>query len=211
MEELRRVPRVLLLCSDKSFLPWAGHRYVGRLLSPALHNTKLFTQFYTGIDNACFNAARWNERSWLNMLLKYSSHASHAKWVALPDVVGDAKETYIRFQRYLLRVRGLGYKIALVLQDGVKGEDIPWNDLHAVFIGGTDAFKESNEAMALCYAARGKNKLIHVGRVNTERRLKHFIDVMDSFDGLSYSYYSKAHLPRLLKRLEEYGRSTSTM
>jgi hypothetical protein len=58
-----------------------------------------------------------------------------------------------------------------------------------VFIGGSDDFKVSREAFAAASTAKVLGKLVHVGRVNTVKRLRNWIGVADSIDGSGISRY----------------------
>ncbi len=82
--------------------------------------------------------------------------------------------------------RGLGRRL---LQDGIGELAIPWDELDAVFIGGTDAFKISAEARAAAVAARMLGKWVHVGRVNTAERALYWRNLADSIDGSGISRY----------------------
>lgn len=135
------------------------------------------------------------------MLMKNSHRSSKYKWVACPDVVGDSDETLKRFKNYEPRIRSLGYNLAYVLQDGVTLDKVPFSDISAVFVGGTTDFKLSDTAYEICKIAVDKNKLVHIGRVNSIKRIERFLSVADSFDGLSFSYYSKSRLPNVLRWL----------
>ena len=77
----------------------------------------------------------------------------------------------------------------MVLQDGIERVTIPWARLHAVFIGGTDAFKFGAEAFAAARAAKMLGKWVHVGRVNTARRVSDWTGIADSIDGSGISRY----------------------
>jgi hypothetical protein len=191
--------RVLLACSDKSFRVWAGCPMIGRLLTPVLRTSNL-THAYEAMDN--FAYTNWSPIKFKKMLLTYSYRATEIKWVACPDVVGDMKATLKRFSEEQINITRLGYKLALVLQDGCTSE-LPWDKISCVFLGGTDDFKLSQDALDLCIIAKEREKLVHIGRVNSITRVERFARVMDSFDGLSYSFYSRANLPKVLDYLKE--------
>ena len=85
-------------------------------------------------------------------------------------------------------IRELGYRPALVAQDGLHARDVPWSELGALFIGGTTAWKESSAAATLAAYAQARGVWVHWGRVSTLRRLRHAIRAgADSLDtsGLS--------------------------
>ena len=68
---------------------------------------------------------------------------------------------------------------------------IPWDEIVAVFIGGTDDFKLGRHGAACVKAAKALGKWVHVGRVNTPGRLEYFEDLgADSCDGTGLARYS---------------------
>src|SRR5690606_5898878 len=89
---------------------------LGYLDTPAQGNTRP-----TGVtwcaDNGCFSD-RWDEAKWLGFLEANTAHADTCAFAVVPDVVADAAATLVRFEQYAERVRGLGYPVALVAQDG---------------------------------------------------------------------------------------------
>ena len=93
-----------------------------------------------GLDNGCFSGSL--PAAWDRLLAE--AEVVRPVFVALPDIVGSAARTLDLFDAYRLRTAGLPR--ALVLQDGIGHYRIPWEDLSAVFVGGSDAFKTSREA-----------------------------------------------------------------
>lgn len=104
-----------------------------------------------------------------------------------------------RSWRRALLARGL--PLAIVLQDGATAESVPWCELSAVFLGGSDTFKDGPQAAGLLLEARRRGKWAHVGRVNTQRRERLLWPLCDSFDGTQYSRWPETHIPACLARL----------
>ena len=136
-----------------------------------------------GLDNGCFS--RFPEKQWLNLLKK--AEEDKPVFVCLPDLVGDARRTLDLFNIFKPITAGLPR--ALVLQDGIGQFEIPWNDIDAVFVGGTDEFKISNECINACKVAKMLGKWVHIGRVNTSSRVKNWLELGDSLDGSGISKY----------------------
>lgn len=136
-----------------------------------------------GLDNGCFK--RFNEKTWSRLLTEAEVNAP--KFVCLPDIVGDAVRTLDLFEAFESKTSGLPR--ALVLQDGIGKHRIDWSKLSAVFVGGSDAFKISEEAMNTCKVAKMLGKWVHVGRVNTASRVKYWLGIADSIDGSGISQY----------------------
>jgi len=136
-----------------------------------------------GLDNGCF--ARFERKTWERMLDEAEN--SRPLFVCLPDIVGDARRTLDLFDAFKRTTSGLPR--ALVLQDGIGQHAIPWDDIEAVFVGGSDGFKTSPEAINACKAAKMLDKWVHVGRVNTAARVHRFAGIADSIDGSGISRF----------------------
>lgn len=136
-----------------------------------------------GLDNGCFSGAL--PAGWKAML----DQAEDARpvFVCLPDIVGSARRTLDLFEVFERETAGLPR--ALVLQDGINDVSIPWNKIDAVFVGGTDRFKTSDEALAAVRCAKLLGKWVHVGRVNTPTRVESYLGIADSIDGSGISRY----------------------
>lgn len=88
------------------------------------------------------------------------------------DVPRDWPNTLARGVPRLREIRALGFPVALVLQDGATPDQVPWDGLDAVFVGGTTRWKLSPAASALVAEANRRGKHAHSGRVNSLRRLR---------------------------------------
>jgi hypothetical protein len=123
-------------------------------------------------------------------------------WMAVPDVVGDHTATRRLFdwwmEYWLSEMAFVPFRLAFVLQNGCTVDEIPWDDIAAVFVGGDNEFKLRQSA-PLIDAAKERCKLVHIGRVNTHRRLRYAYDLgADTVDGTNYSMFSETHLPGAL-------------
>ncbi len=136
-----------------------------------------------GLDNGCFK--RFDQKTWERLLNE--AEDSVPKFVCLPDIVGDAVRTLDLFDVFESKTNGLPR--ALVLQDGIGNHRIPWDKIAAVFVGGSDTFKTSQEAMNVCRTAKMLGKWIHVGRVNTASRVAYWKGIADSLDGSGISRF----------------------
>lgn len=129
------------------------------------------------LDNGCF--AKFQRETWERLLTE--ADADRPLFVTLPDIVGDAQRTAELFEQFWTRTQELPR--ALVLQDGIERVKIPWNDIQAVFVGGSDQFKFSKAALDCARTAKMLGKWVHVGRVNTAARVRNWIGLADSIDG----------------------------
>lgn len=123
-------------------------------------------------------------------LLKREAHRrEQCLFVAVPDIVGSARRTLEVFERWKLRLSG--WKLALVCQDGQEDLPLPWDDIAAVFIGGSTAWKCGPHAEHIIRAAKALDKWVHVGRVNEPGRFEHFDKLgADSCDGSGIARYT---------------------
>jgi hypothetical protein len=224
---------VILLVSGatKTLRGLPGDAPVGHLLTPANGNNPsvvMATGRPVALDNGCgprqdgtpgvFDEQRWvaftnaiaaihNKRG-----VAGSNVRSHVLWAACPDAVGDARETLRLWQWWHHHLRGLGLPIAFVAQDGAENLPIPWSKMRCLFLGGTTDYKESAEAKRLVVKAKQLGLLVHIGRVNSERRLRLFDDLgcdargvpyaIDSIDGTQFSMFPDRYIPRWAERLK---------
>lgn len=124
------------------------------------------------------------------------------EWCAFavaPDVPFDAAATLERSRPWLPRIRSLSIPAALAAQDGLENLDVPWDEFDVLFIGGTTEWKLGHEAALLIAEAKRYGKHVHMGRVNSEKRLRYarFIGC-DSADGTYIAHGPDTNLPDVL-------------
>lgn len=167
--------------------------YVGRLVSPRSGNLIRSGERWAA-DNDAFLA--WDEGRFLRMLDRLDG-VPGCLFVAAPDVVADARATLERFAVWQPELTRRGFPVALVGQDGMEDESVPWADLDAFFVGGSTEWKLSAAATDLASEAKRRGKWVHVGRVNTRRRLRIAYDMgADSVDGTGWSMFPDKYLRR---------------
>lgn len=157
----------------------------GQLLTPLTMFTRWSDTY--AIDNGAFTKFRVERFD--SLLERESECKGGCLFVAVPDVVGSARRTREIWQhRYSMVPEG--WPLAYVCQDGSENVGIPWDECHAVFIGGTTHWKLSVEAAAIIKAAKVLGKHVHVGRINTPRRWRHFESLgADTCDGSGLARY----------------------
>jgi hypothetical protein len=149
-----------------------------------------------GLDNGCFT--EFKRKTWERMLDE--AEEQRPVFVSLPDIVGDALRTLDLFFAFMPITSGLPR--ALVLQDGIGNYPIPWADLSAVFVGGSNTFKVSPECVNACKTAKMLGKWVHVGRVNEPKRLQQWLGIADSIDGSGISRFDHM-LETVLETLQQ--------
>jgi hypothetical protein len=179
--------------------------HLGRLVSPRSGNLIRPGERWAA-DNDAFLA--WDEGRFRAMLARLAG-VPGCLFVGAPDIVGDAGATLLRFPAWRDEIASLGFPVALVGQDGAESIEIPWGDFDAWFIGGSTDWKLSPFSARLATEAKGRGKWVHMGRVNTLRRLRIAYDFgCDSVDGTGWSkfpdIYLAKHLP-YVARLHRQG------
>lgn len=158
---------------------------VGQLLTPLTRFKRKSDLF--AIDNGGFS--RFDAKAFMSLLKREEEAINLCKFVAVPDVVASARRTLECFEHWYDKINH--WPLALVCQDGQEDLPIPWEQVDAVFIGGSTAWKMSEAAMQIVRAAKIMGKWIHVGRVNDPGRFEHFRGEADSMDGSGIAQYSK--------------------
>lgn len=153
-------------------------------------------------DNGCFTGL--DAGAVVRMLERFYPHRATCLFIVAPDVVADAAATLQIWPFWSRLIRGLGYPVAFVAQDGLTPDAVPWSELDALFIGGSTTFKESATAATLAAYAGTRGKHVHMGRVNSRRRLRiaHRIGC-NSYDGTGYSIAPDARIPEALRWVSE--------
>jgi hypothetical protein len=136
------------------------------------------------MDNDAFSG--FDAVAYLKMLKRFWGIPG-CKFVTAPDVVADAKATMKKFALWQPVLARWGFPIALVAQDGLEDLIIPWHKLDALFIGGSTAWKLSATAADLVAEAHKHGKWVHMGRVNSNARLRYAQSIgCDSVDGTGF-------------------------
>ena len=121
-------------------------------------------------------------------------------FVTAPDVVGDGERTLSLFECWYDELNACLQPKALVAQDGMTIEAVPWRRIDALFIGGTSEFKMGDTALGLVREAKRRQLWVHMGRVNKHRRMRYAKAIgCDSVDGTQFSWYRDTYLPDALE------------
>lgn len=166
-------------------------------------------------DNDCFQGL--HAVRWMRFLAKIVESGSRPRFVACPDVVADAYETWRLYSLWAPVLRSLGLPVALVLQDGLEkfknAARLPstWDEIDAVFVGGSTKWKEGEHVVALIQEAKTRGKWVHVGRVNSLRRIQRFAELgADSFDGSGFSAWGDKRIKLAVKWIDQALRELAT-
>lgn len=200
-------PLLLVTSAHPSLGEHGDHPMLGRLVTPRHFSSieQTAERYPWAADNDCFNGFDYVQYGL--MLDRLKPLAKTCLFVAVPDVVGDARATARRFEGWESATRRRGLPSALVLQDGV--EELPrwlntaWPRINAVFVGGTTEWKLGPTAAAIARAAKRRGKWVHWGRVNSYRRIDYIrsTGACDSFDGTQWAMFRHTYLDEGLRHL----------
>lgn len=161
-------------------------------------------------DNGCGPGKRGTgggypgDVAFLRWLAELQPFAPLCHFAVAPDVVGDSAATLKRSAPFLPVIRALGYPAALAAQDGLENLPVPWDEFDVLFLGGSTAWKLSTAARDLTAEAHGHGKPVHMGRVNSLRRLRYAHHIgCDSADGTYLIFGPDENLPKLLGWLRD--------
>lgn len=156
-------------------------------------------------DNGCFaKGDRFDADTWLAWLREFPLELrASCMFATAPDVVADAAATLARSLPYLRALRELRYPPAFVAQDGSETDMeglVPWSEFDVLFLGGSTEWKLAEKlAGRVAAEALARGKRVHMGRVNSRRRLR-LAELWgcESVDGTFLAFGSRQNLPRLL-------------
>jgi len=155
-------------------------------------------------DNGAYTGRYPGDDMYLAWLSARAAHAPRCAFATAPDVVFDAAATLTRSVPMLARIRALGYPAALVAQDDLERLRIPWDAFDVLFLGGSTPWKLGPAAAGLVMQARAHGLDVHMGRVNSLRRLRHAAAIgCQSVDGTYLAYGPDRNLPTLLGWLRD--------
>lgn len=162
----------------------ADHLVGGQLLTPLTRN-KLAEKMFS-VDNGAFSGMTEQKiATFKRILSRYYDQRENCHFVAIPDKVGNHKETLLMWDEY--NYLADGYTKAFVAQDGFSG--IP-TGAGALFIGGSTEFKDSSECHDIVRHYLHTGIHVHIGRVNGfDRFIKYHEIGAHTCDGSGISMY----------------------
>lgn len=162
---------------------------------------------YWAADVVGINATATAEEG-LDWLAGLAPRRGRCLFATSPDAYPDAAESLRRGLEFAPAIRDMGFPVAVVAQDGAEALEWPWEEIDCLFVGGqqrvngTLEWKESDAAEALCNRARNAGKWVHMGRVNSLRRLRRARAMgCLSVDGTYLAYGPNSNVVRLRRFL----------
>jgi len=120
-----------------------------------------------------------------------------AEWIVLPDIVMGGQRSLDLSLSWLEKLEGLPSRLLIAVQNGIEVGDVRsyLNPSVGIFVGGDTAWKEQTTP-TWGSLARRRNCYLHVGRVNSQRRIGICAAAgADSFDGTSVTRYAVTMRP----------------
>lgn len=162
--------------------------------------------FAYALDNGAWTAynskTAWDEAAFVDALARFGARAD---FVAAPDVVGGGLDSLRLSTSWLARCLGSRCgRVLIPVQDGMQPDDVASLLCRQVgiFVGGTDKWKEQSTPI-WAELADVRRAYIHVGRVNSQRRLRICqTSGVNSFDGSGPSRFEK-HLQQMERGLAQ--------
>lgn len=120
-----------------------------------------------------------------------------ADWIVLPDIVAGGMASLEFSLRWLERLEGIPTKLLLAVQNGMEPDDVRelLSPAIGIFVGGDTQWKlQTLNSWGLL--ARRRNCHLHVGRVNSARRITLCAAAgVNSIDGTSATRFAKTLPP----------------
>jgi hypothetical protein len=124
------------------------------------------------LDNDCFNG-QFNKTRFDKCLELNKDKKNNCLFIVMPDKVGDPVATMELWRQYAILYQE--WPRAFVAQDGQEKLDFPpYNEWDVLFIGGSTEWKLSQGAIDCIIYAQSQGKRVHIGRINSYRRFRHF-------------------------------------
>lgn len=180
------------------------HPMLGFMNTPEMNNA-MPAGIPWGADNARFaSPEKYADARYLNWL--QAQDKTTCLFATAPDVLGDHAATVQMSIPLLPTLRAIGYPPAFVAQDGFSIDDTPWALFDVLFIGGTTKFK-LGAGLVACTEARRRGKRVHMGRVNSFKRLAIAADAgCSSADGTFLKYAPDLNEKRMLRWFDKLER-----
>ena len=147
-----------------------AHPRVGVMIGPRTRGLKpIIEGRLWAADNDGFNGC-FTPEAFERHLARLAPYTETCLFVAAPDVIRDAKATLARWPYWAAFVRDAGFPAAYIAQDGAEQLGLPL-DADALFLAGSDEWRECH-GPALIRTALARGWHVHVGRVNSARRVR---------------------------------------
>lgn len=188
-----------------------AHRDMGVIITPA-HGNRVDISLdgrAWAADNGCFSQGEafkvGRYITWLEE--KVAPWQERCLFATAPDVLCDHDATWRRSAPVLPLIRALGYSAAFVAQNGIDARRLDWDAFDVLFLGGDTTWKLSQATRRLVTEAKRHGKRVHMGRVNSYKRLERAaLWGCDTADGTYVRFRPDAYVRRVARWLERINR-----
>lgn len=182
-------------------------KHLGKYLTPRANCNKKYLNLTLeqgclfGADNDCYKGF---DKTKYEKMIELLPRTDKLKYVTVEDKVADYEETLKLFDKWYPLLKNEKLPLAFVLQDDIPINEIPFDKIKCLFIGGSTEYKLSKEVANIVNIAKSKNKWVHMGRVNSVKRII-YADCIgcNSIDGTSFSMFPNTYIPNALKLLSK--------
>jgi len=196
--------RVEASSEDLILTPYASHtnssrnieelrKWGWRLLRTPFTTGRSNHGFGYALDNGAWRAHQRGEPFDVDSFERMiSDWIGGADWIVAPDIVSGGLRSLELSLSWIERLIALGSMVLIPVQDGMNVEDVRpiLSSRIGIFVGGSTEFKEGT-CSEWGKLAREMGCYLHVGRVNTARRIAICIEAgADSMDGSGASKFS---------------------
>lgn len=174
----------------------------GHIMTPARWSDHVPNNRLWCMDNGVFTG-KFDEALFWSKLDRVNQYQKTCLFVVSPDVVANAIATLSAWRYWGMQIKARGWPVAFVAQDGQELFDFP-PDFDALFIGGSTEWKMSEQALYCIKRAKALEKWVHVGRVNSQKRIRHFkLAGVDSVDGTTVCFAPDKNYPVIDRALKQ--------
>lgn len=176
-------------CGPVAKATYAHQELFGRFVNPKRRNPNLSGwQTWVG-DNGAFHG--FDKDMFMRSVKELLPYKSTCKCLTVPDVPFHWAPTLAKFKDWAPSLRRMGFPLGCAVQDGATVENIPWNELDAVFVGGSTQWKREHTPLfgspvgEIIREAKCRGKWVHVGRsANSVKQVLYAYQLgADSVDG----------------------------
>lgn len=202
---------------------------LGQIVTPAAGN-RVRKGVEWVADNGIYSNAYPGNDGYLGWLEQRAEHRALCRFAVAPDVVADHDATMARSAPMLEPIRATVGAVAVCAQNGATPANLPWGSFDALFLAGIvecvrcgrvpalselpltqctcgglmREWKLGPAAAAVTREARRRGVWVHMGRVNSFRRLQHAAAIgCHSADGTYLAFGPDKNLDLLLGWLDE--------
>lgn len=130
-----------------------------------------------GLDNGAFTG--FDQKAFMDRLKEFLPYKATCRFVVVPDVPFCWGPTLVKFKDWSPSIRRMGFPVGLAVQDGATVQNVPWDELDALFIGGSTEWKRDRgysdlpmfeqtaylpEVAGLVREAKRRGLWVHLGR-----------------------------------------------